>query len=212
METHGFLGGVNSILEWISRLALLNLLWIFFSLVGFIIFGFFPATAAMFAVVRRWALVEMEFSVLSLFWKSYKKEFVKSNLLGAIITLIGIVLMIDFYFLQQASTNIQNLLYVPFLILSIIFLCLLFYVFPMYVHYDMKILQIMKNSFFMMIMRPFSTLMILVSSGGLIFLLSYAPPLLLICSGNVLALVMTKPAINAFNTISQKSQSILQKS
>ncbi|WP_338786490.1 YesL family protein [Metabacillus sp. FJAT-53654] len=212
METTGFMGGLNSILEWISRLALLNLLWIFFSLLGFIIFGFFPATAAMFAVVRKWALGEMEIPVFKTFWSSYKKEFIKGNILGSIIMLMGVVLLIDFLFLQQAAQSIQNLLLVPFYIISIIFVCMLFYIFPMFVHYEMKTFDIIKNSFFVMIYNPFSTLLILVGSVGLLLLLSYAPPLLIICSGNVLALAITKPANNAFNKMNRKHQTILENS
>ncbi len=206
METHGVMGGVNNVLEWITRLVLLNILWIFFSLLGFIVLGFFPATVSMFAVVRRWAMGEMDISITKVFWRSYKKEFIKSNILGAVILLVGTVLVIDYHFLQQASPQIQNLLSVPFLIISILFVCVLFYIFPMYVHYDLKILQVFKNSFFIMIMRPFSTIMIFVSSVGLAILLSFGPPLLLVCSGNIFALVMTKPAINAFNAISKKSE------
>lgn len=206
METHGFLGGVHNVLEWISRLALLNILWIFFSIVGLGIFGFFPATAAMFSVVRRWSLREMDFSIFLTFWKAYKKEFIKSNILGMILKLIGIVLIIDVYYLKQASSFIQQLLSVPFLILSILFVCMLLYVFPMYVHYEMKVLQVLKNSFFVMIMNPLSTLMMLVCGAGLMILLSFAPPLLLICSGNLLALLITRPAMNAFQKINDKQQ------
>lgn len=211
VETHGFMGGVNNILEWISRLALLNLLWISFSLLGLIVFGFFPATVAMFSIVRRWAMGDMDFSIPKLFWRTYKKEFIKSNLLGAIISLLGLVLIIDFFFLQQASSQIQNLLSVPFLIISILFVCSLFYIFPMYVHYDMKIVQVIKNSFFIMIMRPFSTIMMFVCSIGLAILLSFAPPLLIICSGNLFALLMTKPAMNAFLHINRKKQLVVSK-
>lgn len=206
IETHGFMGGVNNILEWISRLALLNLLWISFSLLGLIVFGFFPATVAMFSIVRRWAKGDMDISIPKLFLESYKKEFIKSNILGAIISLLSLVLMIDFFFLQQATPHIQNLLSVPFLIILILFICSLFYIFPMYVHYDMKIVQVIKNSFFIMIMRPFSTIMMFVSGVGLAILLSFAPPLLIICSGNIFALVMTKPAMNAFDHINRKKQ------
>ncbi|WP_078544590.1 YesL family protein [Litchfieldia alkalitelluris] len=208
VETHGFLGAVNNVLEWISRLALLNLLWIFFSFLGLIVFGLFPATVAMFSVVRRWAMGEMEISITKVFWKSYKKEFAKSNLLGGIISSVGLVLVIDFLFLKQASPQIQHFLFVPFLIILILFICTLFYVFPMYVHYEMKLLDVLKNSFIVMIMRPLSTIMMFVCGVGLMILLSFAPPLLIICSGNVFALLMTKPAMNAFNHINRKYEKV----
>lgn len=208
METHGFMSGVNNILEWISRLALLNILWIGFSLLGFIVLGFYPATVAMFAVVRRWAMGDFEAPVFSVFWSSYKSEFVKSNMFGAVISLIGIILFIDFLFLKQASSMVQNLLNVPFLIISLIFICSLLYVFPMYVHYNMKVLDVLKNAFFVMVMNPFKTLIMLISCVGLVILFSFAPPLMIVCSGNVLALVMSKPAMNAFNKVNKKHESV----
>ncbi|KKI91924.1 hypothetical protein WQ54_12410 [Bacillus sp. SA1-12] len=211
METTGFMGGVNNILEWISRLAWLNLLWISFSLLGLVAFGFFPATAAMFAVVRKWAVGEMEISIYKTFLSSYKKEFGKSNLLGLVLMMITAILAIDFVYLYQASSGIQNVLIVPFMIVSLIFVCMLFYIFPMYVHFDMKVLQVLKNSFFVMIMNPLQTLLMLVGTGGLLFLLSYAPPLLIICSGNILALAITKPAFNAFHKVNRKLQIMMQK-
>jgi uncharacterized membrane protein YesL len=211
VETHGFMGAINNVLEWISRLALLNLLWIFFSFLGLIVFGFFPATVAMFSVVRRWAMGDMEISITRVFWDSYKKEFTKSNLLGGIISCVGLVLVIDFLFLKQASPQIQSFLFIPFLIILILFICTLFYVFPMYVHYEMKLLEVLKNSFIVMIMRPISTIMMFVCGVGLMILLSFAPPLLIVCSGNVFALLMTKPAMNAFNHINHKYETTIAK-
>ena len=210
MQTSGVMSGLNQLLEWITRLVFLNLLWIFFSLIGLVIFGFFPATAALFAVVRRWALGDMDIPILGTFWDSYKKEFIKSNLLGLLIVTSGIVLVIDYLFLQQASETIINLLYIPFLIVTLIMTCMLLYIFPMYAHYDMNVLQIIKNSFFVMIMNPLSTIVILVGSLGLFFLLSFAPPLMIICSGNILALAITKPANTAFNKINEKHQKTMQ--
>ncbi|WP_175638607.1 YesL family protein [Metabacillus schmidteae] len=210
METHGMMSSVNNILEWISRLALLNILWIGFSLLGFVVLGFYPATVAMFAVVRRWAMGDLEAPVFSLFWGSYKKEFLKSNMFGAVLSVVGIILFIDFQFLKQASPMVQNLMNVPFLIISLIFVCSLLYMFPMYVHYNMKVFDVLKNSFFVMIMNPFKTFIMLISSVGLVILLSFAPPLMIVCSGNVLALVMSKPAMNAFNSINHKNETVHQ--
>ncbi|MDQ0232530.1 YesL family protein [Metabacillus malikii] len=209
METTGFLGGINSIFEWITRLALLNLLWLFFTVIGLFVFGFFPATVAMFAVVRKWALGELDISITKTFWQSYRHEFMKSNILGLWILLISCVLFIDYIYLQH-TTDMKQLLTAPFFIVTLLFACMLFYIFPMYVHYEMKISQLLKSSFFVMIMNPISTCTMLVGTSGLLFLLSYGPPLMIVCSGNVIALAIVKPAINAFNKINRKYQFMQQ--
>jgi uncharacterized membrane protein YesL len=210
MDTSGFLGSLNKLLEWISRLAFLNLLWISFSLLGLIIFGFFPATVAMFAVARKWMLGNEEMSIFKTFWTAYKREFLKSNILGVIIVTIGLILYIDFQFVQHAANSFASFLYVPFFIITLIFISMLFYIIPIFVHYDMKLSQVMKNSFFVMIMNPLSTFYMLIGSFGILFVLSYAPPICLLYSGNLLALFIMKPATNAFDKINQKSQLLFQ--
>jgi uncharacterized membrane protein YesL len=210
MDTSGFLGSFNKLLEWISRLAFLNLLWISFSLLGLIIFGFFPATVAMFAVVRKWMLGKDEMSIFKTFWTSYKREFLKSNILGVMIVAIGSILYIDYHFIINSPNSFVSILYVPFFIITLIFISMLFYIIPIFVHYDMKISLVIKNSFFVMIMNPLSTFYMLIGSFGILFVLSYAPPITILYSGNLLALFIMKPATNAFEKINQKSKLLLQ--
>jgi uncharacterized membrane protein YesL len=209
MDTSGFMESLNKLLEWISRLAFLNLLWISFSLLGLVIFGFFPATVAMFAVARKWMLGNDEMSIFKTFWTAYKQEFWKSNLLGLMISIVGIILFIDFRFVQLAETSFASILYVPFFIVTFIFIAMLFYIIPIFVHYDMKLSQVIKNSFFVMIMNPLSTFYMLIGSFGICFVLSYAPPICILYSGNLLALFIMKPATTAFEKINQKSKLIL---
>ena len=210
MDTSGFMGGFYKLLEWISRLALLNILWISFSLLGLVVFGFFPATVAMFAVARKWVLGNDDLSIFKTFWSTYKREFLKSNLLGFIISAIAIVLYIDLQFVNHATNSFISFLYIPFLIVTFIFICMLLYIIPIFVHYDMKISQVIKNSFFVMIMNPLSTFYMLIGSFGICFALSYAPPICILYSGNLLALFIMKPATNAFEKITHKSKLLFQ--
>ncbi len=48
------MSALNKAFEWITKIAYLNLLWLGFTLLGLIIFGIFPATAATFTVARKW--------------------------------------------------------------------------------------------------------------------------------------------------------------
>ena len=201
MNYRGFMGGFYDLLEWISRLAYLNLLWISFTLIGFLFLGFYPATVAMFAVVRKWMLKKGDLAIFPTFWSAYKQEFWKSNLLGLIITLISLVLYIDFAFIQHSSSSFVSIFYVPLLIIALIFICMLFYIIPIFVHYDITIRQVFKNSFFVMIMYPLSTLYMLVGSFGICFILSFAPPICILYSGNLLALFIMKPAFRAFDKL-----------
>ena len=210
METKGFFGGFYSLLEWISRLAFLNLLWISFTIIGLGIFGFFPATLALFAVARKWMLGNDDVSIFKTFWTSYKREFVKGNLLGLLITAISLVLYIDFQFVLHSTNQFVSMLFVPLCFITLIFVAMVFYIIPMYVHYDMKIKQVVKGSFFVMIMNPLSTFYLLIGSFGIVFALSFAPPISILYSGNLLALFIMKPAMNAFEKVDRKSKLLLQ--
>jgi len=210
METSSILGGIYKLMEWISKLALLNLFWIAFTFLGLGVFGFFPATVAMFAVVRKWMIGEAEVSIVKTFWASYKKEFVKSNLLGVLIVAAGLVLFADLLFIQNSAKNMTTFLYIPFFIITFIFVCTVFYLIPIFVHYEMKLTDVIKNSFFVMIMNPLSTLYMLIGSFGVCFVLSYIPPICILFSGNLLAMLFMKPACNAFNKIHRKHEVYLQ--
>jgi len=201
MSGRGFLGGFYDLLEWISRLAFLNILWISFSLMGLLVFGFFPATVAMFAVVRKWMLQKDDVGIFRTFGDTYKREFWKSNLLGLIISVISLVLYIDFAFIKDSTNQFVSIFYIPLFIITLIFICMLFYIIPIFVHFNMSMKQVWKSSFFVMIMYPLSTLYMLVGSFGICFILSYAPPICLLYSGNILALFIMKPAWRAFEKL-----------
>lgn len=63
----GTVGGIYHISNWIMRLAYVNFLWILFTLAGFIVFGFFPATIATFAVVRKWIFDTTDIPIFTTF-------------------------------------------------------------------------------------------------------------------------------------------------
>ena len=210
METSSILGGIYKLMDWISKLALLNLLWIASTILGLGVFGFFPSTVAMFAVVRKWMIGEEEVSIVKTYWASFKKEFVKSNLLGVFIVAAGLVLYADLLFIQNAAKNMATFLYLPLFIITFIFVCTLFYLIPIFVHYEMKLTDVIKNSFFVMIMNPLSTLYMLIGSFGICFVLSYVPPICILFSGNLLSMLFMKPACNAFNKIQRKHEVFLQ--
>ncbi|GGH86955.1 putative membrane protein YesL [Pullulanibacillus pueri] len=201
MDTYGIWSGLYKAMDWIMKLAILNILWILFSLAGLIVFGFFPSTVAMFSVVRKWMIGNEEIPILKTFWTAYKREFLKSNLLGIAIILVGLVLLLDFLFLQRFHNGITSLLYIPFLIVTCLFVCMLFYMIPIFVHYEMKIPQVIKNSFFVVLMNPIPTFFMLLGSVFIILGLTFVPPISLLFSGNLLALLFMKPACNAFNKI-----------
>ncbi|QIZ07545.1 YesL family protein [Priestia megaterium] len=185
-----FMRGFYSISEWIMKFAYVNILWISFSLLGFIAFGFFPATTAMFSVVRKWVLKQSDIPVLKTFWFTYKKEFVKSNLLGLVIILVGIFMYSNIRIVEATTVHELKLLYIPNVIVIFIFLLTLLYIFPVFVHFDVSLAEGIKNAFILMTVNPMSTFCMGILTGFLCFIFIKLPGLLPFFSGSFIAFLL----------------------
>jgi uncharacterized membrane protein YesL len=200
MQMNGAIGGFYRLCDWIMKLAYINILWISFSLLGLIVFGLFPATAAMFVIVRKILMDKDEIPILKTFWESYKSEFLKSNILGLILIITGYILYIDILFLRN-STGFINLLYYPTLVLALGFVLTLLYVFPTFVHFDQRILQVIKNAFVIMLMNPLSTVLMVIGSFAVYLLMTTIPGLIPLFSGSILSFVIMWASFFAFSRL-----------
>ncbi|MBM7571021.1 YesL family protein [Aquibacillus albus] len=203
------MNAVHRFFEWVAKLAYINLLWIGFSILGLFIVGLFPATCSLFTITRKWLNGETDLPIFKTFWRTYRQEIVKSNLLGYVIAIIGYIFYLDYLFLTMQSNSMAALLTIPLLIISLISLATAFYVFPIFVHYEMKFLQIFKSAFFIMLMNPFPTLVMFLGTAGIGFILLQFQGLLLFFSGSVLAIVITMPAQRAFKKVNDKYEVIM---
>jgi uncharacterized membrane protein YesL len=189
--------------NWILKLALINILWILFSILGLVIFGFFPATISMFSVISKLRRQE-ELPIFKTFWKTYKQEFIKSNQMGFLLVTVAVIFYFDLYFIQETSNSILQLFYYPLIILIFIFCMCILYVFPIYAHYDLKIFQIFKNAFLIMIANPLATFAIISSVIVIAVITMFFPAILLFFSGSILAYLITSAASNSFSKIELK--------
>ena len=130
-------------LEKFTNYFLLNLLWILSCLP---IVTIFPATAAMFGVVRKWEQKE-EVGIFKSFYSLFKENFLRSFLFG----IVWFSLSFLFYFNISVSLQMSGIL--KFIMVPILaFFCLLFimtsvFLFPVMVHYKMRWLSLIKNAF-----------------------------------------------------------------
>ncbi|MCH1624359.1 YesL family protein [Fredinandcohnia quinoae] len=186
----GLVRGIYSISEWVLRLVYVNLLWIFFSMVGLFIFGLFPATIAMFAVVRKWVYKETEIPVFKTFWTTYKSEFMKSNALGLVFFMISLILYFNMNIIHATTVPLFKLLYIPNLVIILLFVLTFLYVIPVFVHFEVPLVKVIKDAFFLMILNPKATFCMVTLSGTLCFILVKFPGLLPFFSGSLLAYLL----------------------
>lgn len=203
---------IYGLFEWISRLFFTNILWVILNIpiiyliislifvenrsqfIGVIMymvaiapFLFFPATVALFAVVRKWIMNEQDIPIFSYFWRFFKENYRKSLLTGIILETIWIILIADAYYFM---TYISDWFLYPFLVLFFFLAVFTLHVFSATVHFEVKVFQSLKNAMFMTIGRPLLTIMIGIVNIFIVYISITKMPFLIIATlGTVIGLV-----------------------
>lgn len=193
----------NTIVYGMLKLAYLNLLWVLFTIAGLVAFGFFPATAALFTMVRKWQLRDETGPVFTSFWQTYKKEFFKSNGYGLIFTVIGYILYYDFTFIGMNSGKLTFL--VPVIVLILIwYMITLFFFFPVYVHFDLPFFKVLKQSLLIALTSPLELIQMAAACGLLYGIVSLLPGIIPLFSGSILAYAVMWIGLRAFEKVERK--------
>ncbi|EGL81480.1 protein of unknown function DUF624 [Caldalkalibacillus thermarum TA2.A1] len=205
IEMRGITGGIYAVCEWIMRLAYLNILWIVFTLLGGIILGIAPATTAMFTITRKWVRGEYYISLFSAFIDAYKKEFKNANLLFLILLSTGMILTIDLWFFKTMDGGVNPLLYYLTIFLLINYSIMTLYVFPVFVHYDLKLLQYFKHAWIIGIASPVQTALMGVCLVVMCLAIMLKPVIFPFMSVAPLSWVMMKLAYRTFKNIENRA-------
>ncbi|WP_062105439.1 YesL family protein [Bacillus niameyensis] len=160
-----------TILETVSFFFLLNILWFVMCLP---IITIFPATAAMFGVIRQY-VIKKDSAVFLPFFRFFKENFKQSFLLGILVSIFGYILYIDFMLIGTLGKVMQNLLLASLFLIASIGLLTSIYIFPMMVHYKLTLWRVVKNSFFFAIKYFPSTLLSIILLVLMFVFLNYLP-------------------------------------
>ncbi|WP_347835710.1 YesL family protein [Gracilibacillus sp. JCM 18860] len=199
--------------EWITRFAYVNILWIGFSLLGLVVFGFFPATVAMFTLVRQWIMGgNIDDPVFSTFWKTYKQEFLKSNVIGLIIMIIAFLFYVNFQYIGMNQGGFHDIIKIPLYLFMFLISLTILYVIPVYVHYDVRFTQIWRNAFFLMLLHPMHNIALVVSIIILLFVMQAIPGLIPFFSGSIIAFLIMGNSYLTFKRVEAKQEKLLEES
>ncbi|WP_280769218.1 YesL family protein [Salipaludibacillus daqingensis] len=94
MQQTGTSGFIYRVADWMMKLAFVNLLWILFTILGFGVFGFYPAWIAMCRLMTLWSKGE-EPPLFKTFWSVYRTVFLKANAIA-----LGIIIMFAVIFVN----------------------------------------------------------------------------------------------------------------
>lgn len=160
---------LDYLLNWIVRLVMLNVLWILFSILGLMVAGIFPATAAVLGISRKWLLGEQEIKIWNTFKLIYCQEFKAANLMGWILSTIGIILYLNYRVIQSNTGEIVFIVPFAFYFIVFFYTILVIWSFPLLVHYKATSLQHFKNAMIIGLSKIHYTII----SGSVIFTIVY---------------------------------------
>lgn len=207
VEQQGWKSGLVRFSEWIMRLAYLNLLWMGFTLLGLVLFGFVPATVALFAMIRKWMMGNLDdTSFFRGFWNFYRKEFLKSNGVGLILFIIGYILYVDIVVLQFNDSMAQQIHQFLIYIIAFIYVMVLIFFFPVYVQYELKWYQYIRLSLLLAISSPFRAIWMILIGYGMFFIMTKIPGFIPFFLGSVTAYLWVMIALPLFLKLEQQGK------
>lgn len=193
------------IATWVFNVAYLNLLWILFSIIGLVFFGLFPATAAMFAIVRKWVILdERDFNIFTTFWFFYRKDFLKLNGFALFFFIIGYFIYFNISFLVL-NPNSFHFLYPGTIIFTLAYAMTLLYFFPVFVHFKLSFFQYIKQAFLLAVISPLEVIAILLVAVILFAFIVWIPGMIPLFSGSVLSICILYLSRRSFRRLTQKT-------
>ncbi|GAE35017.1 YesL family protein [Halalkalibacter akibai] len=126
---------LDRILHWVVKLAAINLLWFYYTLVGLVVGGVFPATLAALGVSRKLIMGDTDLQTWKTFKQLYREEFLRANVMGWLLTVIGGILYLNY---QVIASSSEILFVIPFAFYFILFfyIIVVIWAFPLLAHYQ----------------------------------------------------------------------------
>ena len=191
------------------ELIYINLLWILFTVLGLVVFGLFPATVAMFTIIRKKMIEDDNSKIFQTFWQTYRAEFIKTNGFAIIFYMVAYFLYYDLLFLQMNEGKLQFLYPVLILIFLSGSMCLLFF-FPVYVHFELKFFQYFKQSFLIALTSPVEVIAMALSGLAIYVVISIFPGMIPLFPGSIYALLSIMLSFRAFTRIANRKTAMTQ--
>jgi uncharacterized membrane protein YesL len=163
--------------EWVMNLALLNFVWIMFSLPLVTVFA---SSASLIQTIQMYRNEQDRESLLPFFWKSFVKHLLPATCLGIVMLFLLLVVASNFMFAYSFAANIwlYTALFAWSLFLSALYLSTLLFVFPVWVSCGLSVVQTLKQSL-VYSLRKLPQALLMCAGISLIVLLFYCVPILI---------------------------------
>ncbi|RKL68231.1 hypothetical protein CR203_07025 [Salipaludibacillus neizhouensis] len=173
-----------------TKFALLNILWLFFTVLGLGVLGLFPATVAMFSISRKWIQGDRDIPVVKTFWTMFKSNFMKANIYGWMIALAGVVLYVNYLIIVAAGTETPIFVVIAFILVVISYLLMIVSVIPVSIHFEGNGREILRKTSMFVLGRIHIALLFLLIVWTVGYMSLALPVFILFFSGSVLSYIM----------------------
>ena len=176
--------------EWFSRLAIVNLIWLLFSLP---IITLIPATGALFQLMSDWSNGETAKPIFRNFMHYFKQNFWSSFKIGLPVCIIMFILFLDSWFLNTqmtATAGIQIYKYALYTF-GILFGLTSLYSCPLSKKVNVSVSRLFLTGMVLMVSQPLISLLLLISIIVMAIVLLKWPALAFFFSVSVLAWLAT---------------------
>lgn len=149
----------------------------------------FPATTAMFGVVRKWYLGNEKHGVFKTFLLLFKENFKKSILISVIWIAIGAFLYFDLRLIDPGQSLFHLIFFISIIFVLFVYLSMTVYLFSVLVHVETSWKLSIRNAWYVVLSSPLRTMimMLFVLFWGLLI---YMYPLLILISVSVVVYVL----------------------
>ncbi|ADH97862.1 YesL family protein [Salisediminibacterium selenitireducens] len=185
---------IQQLSEGIFRYALLNLMWVGYSLLGFIVFGILPATIALFKVhfhQHRNRLEPERESDVRVFHEAYKSSFIRGNLLMLILTAAGVFLYADLYIVLRMDHALMPILLGLIVALTVLYLLFLFFVPASFAYENRPFFETIRAGFYMAVLSPIYSISLVIAFGIIIYAGQIVPAIHLFFTASVMTYLVT---------------------
>jgi uncharacterized membrane protein YesL len=199
-------------MDFLKNIFLLNTLWL---LMCIPIVSIFPATTAMFAVLREWK-TEGDIQVLSTYFRFLKENFKQGFFIGVVWLVFTSLLLGDFIITNQLNSNVKYVLFSLFFLLTIVYLFVTIMIFPVMAHYRVSWKGAIKNAFLLSIANLHHTILSLLILAAAILFCFYFPGATLVCFSMAAFLINALvsrgfQSVNGTDTAEQTAEVTLEK-
>ena len=205
MNGKGMVSSLDSVLQWITRIVMLNLLWFLFSVFGLFALGIFPATAAALGISKKWINGEQDIPVYKTFKKNYKEEFKPSNKVGWIFTLIGLVLFVNYRVIASEEKEFWVGTIFGFYFIVFLYIITVVWLFPLLIHYKNHWFQYLKTGLVIGLVKIHYTIAIYLVGITIIYISLKYPGIIPFFSIGIFVIIWYWLSLQVFEKIDKKA-------